>query len=62
MTQMDWIYIALVGVFVLGIFIGMYIGRKKAVTEMLYQQQRMEATRMWTESIGKVIGGYNGQK
>lgn len=62
MTKMDYMYIALVGVFVLGMFIGMYIGRKKAMSEMLYQQQRLEATRMWADSIGRVIGGYHEQR
>jgi len=59
MTKMDWIYIAVVGVFVLGMLIGITLGKRKAMLDMLYQQQRMEATRLWTESISKVMGGQN---
>lgn len=54
-----WMYGALIGSFALGLLIGMALGRRKAVTEMLYQQQRMEATKVWTEALGKVMGGHH---
>jgi len=59
LTNINWTFVAFVGTFVFGMIIGNSLGRRKAMLDMLYQQQRMEATRMWTESIGKVVGGHN---
>ena len=59
-TITNWIYVALVSVFVLGLFIGMSIGRKKGMSDMLLKQQQLEATRMWTESLAKYMGGRHG--
>lgn len=59
-TINNWLYVALVGVFVLGLFIGMSIGRKKGMSDMLMKQQQLEATRIWTESLSKYMGGKNG--
>ena len=59
-TITNWMYVALVSVFVLGLFIGMAIGRRKGMADMLLKQQQLEATRMWTESLSKYMGGKNG--
>lgn len=59
LTNINWTFVAFVGTFIFGMIIGNSLGRRKAMLDMLYQQQRMEATRMWTESIGKVAGGHN---
>ena len=54
---MNFIYVAIVGAFALGMLIGMGIGRKKAYLEYLNLQKQMEATRMWTENLKKYMGG-----
>ncbi len=59
-TITDWTYVAIVGSFVLGMIIGMALGKRKAMTDMLMQQQRMEATKAWTEAVGKMMGGKHG--
>ncbi len=61
-TNTYWLYVALVGVFTLGMFIGIALGKRKAMAEMMFQQQRMEATRMWTESMKDFMGGQNGKQ
>ncbi len=59
LTNINWILVAIVGSFIFGMIIGNSLGRRKAMLDMLYQQQKMEATRLWTESISKVVGGHN---
>ncbi len=56
-TITDWTYLAIVGAFVLGLIIGTALGKRKAQADMLMQQQRMEATRAWTEALGRFTGG-----
>jgi hypothetical protein len=57
-----WLYAALVGSFVLGMFIGITIGKKRGMTDMLLQQQRMEATRLWTDTLKGYMEGKNGSR
>ncbi len=54
---MNWIYIAIVGAFALGVFIGMAIGRKKGIDEITHRQMQMDATRMWTNAFKGYMGG-----
>lgn len=56
-TITDWTYVAIIGSFVFGMIIGMALGKRKAITDMLMQQQRIEATKVWTETIGRMMGG-----
>ena len=55
-----WIYVAIVAVFALGYWIGHRKGKFDAQQEMMFHQQQLEATRMWTESLSKYMGGENG--
>lgn len=59
-TITNWIYLAIIGSFVLGMIIGMSVGRKKGMSDMLLKQQHLEATRMWAETLSKYMGGRNG--
>lgn len=59
-TITNWTYLTIIGSFVLGMIVGTAVGKRKALADMLMQQQRMEATRMWTESLSKYMGGKNG--
>ena len=52
-----WIYLAVIGAFTLGYWVGHRKGKSDAQQEMMFQQQRMEATKVWTEAIGKMMGG-----
>ena len=53
----NWIYVAIVGAFALGVMIGMFIGRVKERKVMAYQQMQMEATKMWTDAFKGYMGG-----
>ncbi len=55
-----WMYGALVGSFIFGMFVGITIGKKRGMTEMLLQQQRLEATKMWTDSLKGYMEEKNG--
>ncbi len=46
-----WIYIAVVVAFMLGYLIGHRKGKSDSQQEMLFNQQRLEATRIWAESM-----------
>lgn len=59
--MINWIYVAIVGAFALGVLIGTSIGKKKAVEEMAYRQMQMEATKMWTDAFSGYTGGKNGR-
>ena len=53
----NWVYIAVVGAFALGILVGMAMGKKKAVEEIAYRQMQMDATKMWTDAFSGYVGG-----
>ena len=55
-----WIYIAIVAVFALGYWIGHRKGKSDAQQEMLFNQQRIEATRLWADSLKGYMEGKNG--
>ena len=57
-----WMYGALVGSFILGMIIGITVGKKRGMTEMLMQQQRMEATKLWTDSLKGYMEVKNGNR
>jgi hypothetical protein len=62
-TQVSiWFYLLVVGAFALGMMFGIGIGRRNAYTEFQLQQKQLEATRLWTESISKYMGGQNAGK
>ena len=54
---MNWIYIAIVGAFALGLLIGMPIGRSKERKETAYRKMQMEATELWTNAFKGYVGG-----
>lgn len=54
---MIWIYGAITGLFVLGYLIGFGAGKRKALADQDFNRRQMEATRMWTENLGKYMGG-----
>lgn len=53
----NWVYVVVATVFALGYWIGHRKGKLDGQREMLFQQQKIEATRMWTEAISKYMGG-----
>ena len=53
----DWLYVAVVGAFALGIFVGMVMGKKKAIEELAHRQMQMDATKMWTDAFKGYMGG-----
>jgi len=55
--MINWIYVAVVGAFALGILVGMAVGRKRAFEEMAYRQMQMDATKMWTDAFNGYMGG-----
>ena len=46
-----WIYVVIVTVFSFGYWIGHRKGKSDAQQEMLFNQQRVEATRVWAETM-----------
>ena len=52
-----WIYVVVVVAFTLGYLIGHRKGKSDSQQEMIYQQQRMEATKIWAESMKPYMGG-----
>lgn len=59
---MNWIYVAVLAAFALGYWIGHRKGKSDTQQEMIFQQQRMEATRIWSETMKPYMGGQNGTK
>ncbi len=57
----NWIYVLIVTVFALGYWTGHRRGKLDGQQEMLYQQQRLEATRIWAETM-KPKGGTDEHK
>jgi len=53
----NWIIGAIVASHFFVFFLGSWNGRRKATDEMAYRQMRMEATKMWVDSIGGGMGG-----
>jgi len=51
-----WIYVVVVVALTLGYLIGHRKGKSDAQQEMLFNQQRVEATRIWAETM-KQNGG-----
>ena len=51
-----WIYVVVVVAFTLGYLIGHRKGKSDSQQEMLFNQQRVEATRIWAETM-KQNGG-----
>lgn len=54
--MINWIYVAIVGAFALGMLVGSAIGRKKAADEYTYRQVQMDATKMWTDAFSGYMG------
>ena len=54
-----WIIAGVVASHVFVFFLGNVNGRKKAIDEMLSRQMQMDATRLWTDSLKKYMGGKN---
>lgn len=61
MTPLIWYGISLLTAFVLGFLIGAKSGKKQALQEQILMLRKMEATKLWTENIGRYIGGQNGK-
>ena len=57
----NWLYVAVVGAFALGVLVGMVMGKRKAIEEMAYRQMQMDATKMWTDAFKGYMGGKNGR-
>ena len=53
----NWMYVAIVGAFALGLLIGMPIGRSKERKETAYRKMQMEATELWTNAFKGYLGG-----
>ena len=53
------IYVAIVASFALGYFIGVSKGKSDATKELVEQQARLEATRMWTSNLKNVQEAFN---
>jgi len=59
--MINWMYVAVIGAFALGILVGTAMGKKKAVEEIAYRQMQMDATKMWTDAFSGYVGGKNGR-
>jgi hypothetical protein len=55
-----WTLAQLLGIFLLGMFIGMRIGKNKALNQFVAMQQQAEATRMWADSLKGYMEGRHG--
>jgi hypothetical protein len=52
-----WMYLITFGVFCLGYFIGYSKGKNDGISAATYQQQQLDATRIWAEQMKNYIGG-----
>lgn len=59
---MMWLYGALAGLALLIIGLSYRIGYAKSLKDTLYQQQRLEATKIWAETMKNFTGGHNGKR
>ena len=52
-----YMYVITFGVFCLGYFIGYSKGKNNGLSEATYNQQQLDATRIWAEQMRNCIGG-----